>query len=483
MYGETSANLPDKIYTDYTAENITIPAQYTRNRNTNPDYTQIGVLNKIVYPTGGSKHLYYENANKYFTRTDYQWGYTDNYINVLSEPSGGISDGFGNVNKTVTIPSGFFDGKESPKIKLTFGNTCENNMDDETSQVHDTSCYGNAIAGGIQYGTNGKPASFELNNISNSIDISLSRMGKCSCGYAVDVIYGRYNTTNTNMPIGGLRIKKIEDQNENNLVNTYNYKYEILDPSTNTFKSSGVLNMPFQYTSLLKRYVTMGTDGTELYSPSIQKYLVVNNSNANYNAYGSSDVITYKQVTEYNDLGQNINIFSQINNSDSYKMYTHVYSNYNEWKNGLLEKSTILNRLGDTLKVEANKYAFNSLKNPKAGFITGASEQIGFALNLDIAKFPKRVTGSLPDEHGQAIYEQLYAVTKEIIGINSGKVEKTESKVTEYFPGNKVVETTTKFSYYDTDIDKPINIKSVSVKFPDNTSTETNYQYAHEKII
>lgn len=480
IYQENSANLPDKIYTDYTGENITIPSQYTRNKNTNPDYTKIGILNKIVYPTGGSKHLYYENATKYFTRTDYEWGYTDNFTNVLTAPSGGISDGFGNVNQTVTIPSSFFDGKESPKIKLSFGNTCENNMDDETSQIHDTSCYGNAIVEGMHYGTNGKPASFELNNISSPINISLSRVGKCTCGYSIDAVYGKYNTVNTNMPIGGLRIKKIEDQSENNFINTYNYKYETLDLVTNTTKSSGILNIPFQYTSLLKRYITLASDGTELYGPAIQKYLVVNNSSANYNAYGSSDVITYKQVAEYNELGENINIFSQVNNSDSDRMYTHIYSNYNDWKNGLLEKNIILNKQGDTLKVQKNKYAFNYLKNPKAGFITSGSDQIGFALNLDIAKFPRRVTGSLSDEHGQSIYVQLYAVNKEIIGINSGKIETTESKTTEYFPNHTLVSKTAN-TYYDTDINKPINLKSTENTLPSGEKVKTTYSYAHEK--
>ncbi|MEY8761470.1 hypothetical protein, partial [Chryseobacterium tongliaoense] len=480
IYNENSSNIPDKIYTDYTSKNITIPAQYVRNRNTNPMYTQIGVLNRVDYPTGGSKYLYYENANKYFTRTDYFWGDIDNFTNVLSEPAGGISDGFGNVNQTVTIPPSFFIGKEAPKIKLTFGNTCENNMDDETSQVHETSCYGNATVNGNHYGTNGKPGVFELTDINSPINISLSRMGKCSCGYGIDVIYGKYTTVNTNLPIGGLRIKKIEDKNENNFVNTYNYKYEILDQSTNTYKSSGVLNMPFQYTSLLKRYITQAIDGSEIYPPSIQKYLVVNNSSANYNAYGSSDVITYKQVTEYNDLGQNINIFSQTNNSDSDKLYTHVYSNYDEWKNGLLEKNIILNKTNDTVKVQTNKYIFNSLKNSKAGFTTGDPEQIAFALNLDISKFPKRVTGSTTLPNEQPIYVSYYPVNKEIISINSGKIENIESKTVEYFLNNKM-ETVTNNLYSDTDINKPINLKSVSVQSPDNTISETTYQYAHEK--
>ncbi|WP_223607429.1 hypothetical protein [Chryseobacterium sp. OSA05B] len=478
-FGENSANLPSQIYTDITSENITVKPGHTRDRNTNPTYTQIGILNKIEYPTGGSKNLYYENASKFFKKTNYQWGYIDNFATVLSEPSGGLSDGFGNVNQTVNIPSNFLEGKDSPKVKLTFGNTCQNNVDDETNQVHDTSCYGNAIYNGLNYGTNGKPAEFEVPVEGTSINVSLSRTGKCQCGYSLGVIYGKFNTINSNVSIGGLRIKKIEDKNENNIVNAYNYKYEVLDTISNTNKSSGVLNMPFQYTRLLTRYTMTATNEVELQNgPAVQHYLVVNNSSTNYNTYGSSDIITYKQVTEYNDLGENINVFSQVNNLDSDRMYSNVYSNYDDWKNGFLEKNIILNKLKDTLKVETNKYAFNYLKNPKAGFITADPNQMGFALNLDIAKFPKRVTY---DQAGHPIYVQNYLLTKSIIGINSGKVEKIESKTSEYFPGNKVIETVTKSEYYDTDINKPINVKTVSVKSSDNTVTETSYQYAHER--
>ncbi|WP_139263377.1 hypothetical protein [Chryseobacterium carnipullorum] len=478
---EDSYNLPHQIYTDYVPanENVSIKPQYTRNRDTNPAYTQIGILNRIEYPTGGSKNLYYENANKFFNKTNYQWGYLDNFATVLSAPTGagGFTDDFGNVNQTVTIPQSFFDGKLAPKIKLTFGNTCENNVDDETSQIHETSCYGNAIAGGQPYGTNGKPAVFEVSPSNNSFNISLSRQGKCQCGYAIDVVYGKNNTINSNVPIGGLRIKRIEDKNESSIVNAYNYKYDIFDPVTNTNKSSGVLNIPFQYTRLLKRYSELTNEGIEIYPPYVQKYLVINNSSTSYNTYGSSDVITYKQVTEYNDLGENINIFSKVNNSDSDKMYTHIYSNYDDWKNGLLEKNIVLNKLGDTLRVQTNKYAFNNLKNPKAGFITGDPNQMGFALNLDIVKYPKRITSSTHE----TIYGQIYLVNKEILSINSGKVENTESKTKEYFPGNKVIETVTKSNFNDTDINKPINVKTVSVKTSNNTVTETSYQYAHEK--
>ncbi|NML71580.1 hypothetical protein HHL23_17490 [Chryseobacterium sp. RP-3-3] len=75
MYDEGSHNIPNQVYTDYISagENIAVNPGYTRDRNTNPAYTQIGILNKIEYPTGGSKNLYYENANKFFNKTNYQW--------------------------------------------------------------------------------------------------------------------------------------------------------------------------------------------------------------------------------------------------------------------------------------------------------------------------------------------------------------------------------------------------------------------------
>ncbi|WP_223605627.1 hypothetical protein [Chryseobacterium sp. OSA05B] len=64
--------------------------------------------------------------------------------------------------------------------------------------------------------------------------------------------------------------------------------------------------------------------------------------------------------------------------------------------------------------------------------------------------------------------------------VESAKVENNTTETIEYFNGKKMT-SHTKYDYYDTDINKPINVKTVSVKSSDNTVTETSYQYAHEK--
>lgn len=63
---ETNSNLPQKIYTDYTSQQISVPNG--RDRNTNPLYSQLGTLIKIEYPTKGSKKLYYEPNKTYMTQ-------------------------------------------------------------------------------------------------------------------------------------------------------------------------------------------------------------------------------------------------------------------------------------------------------------------------------------------------------------------------------------------------------------------------------
>ncbi|MDR6923740.1 hypothetical protein J2Y40_004634, partial [Chryseobacterium sp. 2987] len=58
---------------------------------------------------------------------------------------------------------------------------------------------------------------------------------------------------------------------------------------------------------------------------------------------------------------------------------------------------------------------------------------------------------------------------------------KKQSKTTEYFQNNKVIETITDYTYSDTDINKPINLKNATTTSSDGTTQQTSYQYAHDK--
>ncbi|MEY8762014.1 hypothetical protein, partial [Chryseobacterium tongliaoense] len=62
--------------------------------------------------------------------------------------------------------------------------------------------------------------------------------------------------------------------------------------------------------------------------------------------------------------------------------------------------------------------------------------------------------------------------------ITSSWMQFKTQKITNYLNNQEVIETTN--YYYNTD-HKHLNPMSVSVQSPDNTISETTYQYAHEK--
>ncbi|MDR6516412.1 hypothetical protein [Chryseobacterium camelliae] len=473
---QAASNIPSTVYTDYVQYPLNL--SNSRNRETNSLYSKLGTLNKITYPTKGSKELYYEPNTIFQKRTNLQKGLKDTYVRMVSKyPGDGVFDNSTDIDTLFTIPSNVFTGKDSIQVKLSFGNSCKNN-NDNTSQIHETLCFGSAKHNGNTYGSNGKPKEFILPYGSQfkqdkPIRISLNRTGNCRCSYSVDIIYNKYTTFNSDVPVGGLRIKKVEDVDEQNSTNILNYTYKHFDQITNSDISSGALNQPFQYTYLRKRFIRQIDPATqvELGDPYLQKYLVVSNSSGSYNSYGSSDIVTYSKVTESNGLGKIVNIFTQ--NNSNQKLYSHEFSKYSHWKDGLLKKTAIINSIGDTLNIKTNEYIFNDLKNPLSGFSTDAPQQIAFAYDVDITKHLFQANAE------NQVFVEGYLVEKKIIPIESGKIENIESKTIEYFPNS--IMTVSKNIYYDTEINKPINLRSTEIILASGEKVNTTYSYAHEK--
>lgn len=279
---ESNSNLPQKVYTDYTSQQISIPNG--KDRNTNPAYSQLGTLIKIDYPTRGSKNLYYESNRIYMTNTSYNDNHSESIGSVVNKyPENPDIDTY------INIPSNMLAGKENPRLKISFGNSCQNN-NDNINQIQETSCFGSAVYRGNNYGSSGVPKEFIIPSPTiEPIRVMLNRMGNCRCSYNISLLSRKYNTNEVEIPLGGIRIKKIEDINEDNITNTFNYKYKYFDLLSNIDKESGVLNLPFQYTYLRKNHLRrMDEFGNEVTGdPYIEKYLVVSNSSGSYNTYGT----------------------------------------------------------------------------------------------------------------------------------------------------------------------------------------------------
>jgi len=449
----STSNLPSEVAPGY---------GYGRGRGVNPDFTPLGVLTSIKYPTGAVKKLYYEN-NLYsssFTETEH-------HVDTLGiiGTDGMVDPDPHIVTQTFTINPSYQD------VKIQYHSTCTNSSNPPQLPENGvfTTCKGIAESGSstMNFHLNGDPKPF--NNTGQPITLKITRLGECDCGIS---LFREYNETTTgfrdNMA-GGLRVKQIEDIDQNNVSNVFYYDYN----------NSGTLKKKFSYYKPYFRIAEPmgggmgpGEGEGEPVSPEdyVRRITEVQTSGNAYTSYNSSNIVTYSEVTERNGLGEVVSTFTDDKSGNG--IYMSGNEAYTAWQYGLPLK-TIYKKGSDTLRKETFHYEFNPLKNTKAGFIMGNPDEIAFGMDLYLAKY-HATHGINPDL-------TTYAVEYYPVSIYGAKIEKKQSKTTEYFQNNKVIETVTDYAYSDTDINKPINLKNSTTTFSDGTTQQTSYQYAHDK--
>ncbi|WP_145953221.1 hypothetical protein [Chryseobacterium indologenes] len=468
FYSKSNTSIPDQIFSsNIGASQSTIIGG--RNRNTNPNFAQLGVLTAIKYPTGASKNLYYESntieTTQYSTIDAYE-----SYMSIGNNQDPGtfvkpIRD------TLVTVPQSVFMNKPNARFKITFGNGCMNNNDD-IAQIHENRCKGSINMSGQVYTSNGKSFTAEFGATTSPIQLRLQRIGDCGCDFSFNIKYNKQIATNLISNVGGLRIKKVEDVDAGNTSNIYNYSYERADPNTGVYKGSGKLKRPFQFVKSFYRVAHPSVENAGA-SDYIQRDYMVQNTGSAYNSYSMSNIVTYSTVKEYNDLGETIYEFAD-GNAGVGSVYSDKTGPYDDWRYGLPLKTTY-KKGANILKEETFKYDINPLKNKLSGYNPVTNEEIAFGLDLDIVPYNVENFNVPP--------LSSYQVNMSAVEIYGGKIERKKSTVTEYFEGGKKVENQTVYTYSDTDINKPINLKSTLSTFSSGENVVTDYQYAHEKGI
>jgi hypothetical protein len=430
-----------------------------RNRSTNPQYAQLGILKSITYPTGAKKNIYYEsNAIEsqqqfYVTKTDSYGGIDSDYnANPNLPPI---------VETTITIPQSEFVNKLDAKFLISFGNGCDNSGG--SSQINSTFCRGKAIVGNDIYSFNGTPMVKEIPVTADPIKFSLTRAGECACDIGVSIQYKELQSTSNVMYVGGLRVKKIEDVDSNQTSNVFEYSYRNID----SHQGSGILKKRFNFVKPFFRIAKPENNSSA--DDYVNKSYEIQNSGNAFTSYNNSNIVTYSTVTESNGLGEIVYNYEDENPIINNGLSSRLGDSYNDWKYGL-PKKIIYKKNGDTLKKETFNYEFNPLKNSLSGYTCNNNEEIAFGFDINLAQY-----------FGNGASDYSYYVEYKPISINSAKIEKKQSKTTEYFKNNKVVETVTDYTYSDTDINKPINLMSTKTTFQDGSFDQTNYKYAHEK--
>ncbi|MDR2275814.1 MAG: hypothetical protein LBF27_33205 [Sphingobacterium sp.] len=429
----------------------------SRNRDTSTLYSQLGILTKIKYPTGAEKKLYYENNSTASTSPRYiEEDIDEIFSDILVNPNDLT------VTKTVTIDPSF------QNVKAYFGNGCLNNSgSDEFPEGGDYSSCRGFITIGNATSIYKVTQTIPLSYTGQPIQLKLTRFGDCGC--SLKLTHGYTVQEPVIQAVGGLRVKQIEDIDQNNVSNVYYYDYN----------NSGILKRKF---SFFKPYYRVAEPMLDIFATDpdvgyiapadfvheIREYQTAGNA---YTSYNSSNIMTYSKVTERNGLGEVIHTFTDDDQAN-YNPYSYAPEAYTSWQKGL-PLSTIYKKGSDTLRKETFHYEFNPLKNSKAGFVVGTPDEMAFGIELFMVKYH--------NSHGMPVDLTNYRMTYLPIPIYGAKIEMKQSKTTEYFQNNKMIETVTDNIYSDTDINKPINLKSSVSTLSSGESTKTEYQYAHEK--
>lgn len=453
-----------------TTSNTNLPAGlfipgdgYGRNRRTDSTFTQLGVLTGIKYPTGAIKRLYYENNRYSFSVTG-----TEHHTEILGEmyTDTSIHPELYTLTETKTIDPLY------QNVKYNFLSDCTNNTSPPPiPEGPFTVCSGTITSNNmpsIGFHLNG--SSGVINNTGQPITLQLKRAGNCTCQISLFREYDETWTAITEEITGGLRVKRIEDIDQANVSNVFYYDYN----------KSGTLKKQFSY---YKPYFRVAEpkiglipgQGSEESPVSGQDYVhkvtEVQTAGNAFTSYNSSNIVTYSEVTERNGLGETIYTFTDDKNANS--IYRSGNEAYISWKYGLPLK-TIYKKGSDTLRKEVFSYEFNPLKNTKSGFTMGNPDEIAFGMDLFLAKYHT--------SHGLNPDLTSYELEYYPVSIYGGAIEKKQSKITEYFKNNKVVETVTDYTYSDTDINKPINLMSMKNTYKDGSFDITGYSYAHDQV-
>jgi len=493
----SDSNIPNVIHTDRNLFGISFsPKVKRRDRSPNPLYNQIGSLTSIEYPTGGTKRLYYETPVTEILNTNI-YTLSDGTVRELisrpdpSDPLGGLFDDqsqtFSFTEQDIPYSEGAIPG--SAKLSYVFGNTCMNaDLIGDHHEVTDTSCYGN-----IRFSSDNNPNNHK-NFTSNGqlfsgdlpmmdfpirVELYLNRMGNCQCSVSASLNWQKSyaQTNNIKNYLSGLRIRRIEDVDENSVSNITEYKYGKYEQDN--FKNISILKQPINFTRIDKKHIRFFSAlGYEIpvEPPVYAEFLSLLNSGQAFNSYRSSDGVSYPFVIVENALGRTLYEFTDAAYSDQ-KLFTSSFERYNTWKYGLPLKIESQDYNGNIVKSVEYEYSFNNLKNSLSDFVNEQESEIAFAADMEIIPSRRKLFQTIEDGSTEV---EIYFVKTSLHPVESGKIE--ISKITtKEFRESKILKTVETRNYYDNNINEPINIKSTKLKFPNNSSVETTYSYAHEK--
>ncbi|MFC4380316.1 hypothetical protein [Chryseobacterium bernardetii] len=456
-------NIPNKVY-DYEIPLTEMNAISTRNREPNEDYAILGTLKSIKYPTGAKKNFYYELP---YNTVRESLGDADGYLPIGTVRTRSTEDGYDNT-QTFSVTSAHLQqiidlgiNATPKKLQIDFWNACKNASNTGPEGPAETACWGFAQTGSKTF-SQYKPSTVDWEiPVGQDIMLNLYKIGMCNCSISAKIRYSYPIYTDKMKKYGAPRIKKIEDIDANNVSNVYEYAYGKY--INGVFVPDFQLKQKYNFSSFIKRQIieTAEAGGGTQIGYAFERYYRLHNSSQGNTSYGSSDVINYPSVVEITGKGKIVREY-EISGSSDYV--------YNKWKGGRLKREIYLNNANDTLKIVKNSYQLNTLKNGLSEFTTNNPKIAAFSTDFDITK-GTAIVMDIPVE--------IFVVDPKMYMIESAKVEHIGTTTKEFF-GDKSIVTKTFNTYWDTDINRPFNVKSTENILPSGESIKTEYQYAHQ---
>ncbi|AZA92488.1 Uncharacterised protein [Chryseobacterium nakagawai] len=456
------------------------------DRSVDPVYTQAYILKKITYPTGGSSAFSYENNTVWAKliipkKEETIYNYINNsYTNDQNEYD----------NILMTTPSNeYFYIDVNPvdsdeQLWVEFLNSCSNQIPNEipengssmgmayidefvNNQWKNLSTFsGTDVIGPLKDG-NGAPANnkFFLNPQAPK-RIRVRRMGNCSTSLKISKIKYVNEIINQNNIVGGLRIKSIEDFD-----GTANYtkrQFQYHNPTLAGEQSSGSFASPLKFLSIIPREVEF--EGKSLLC---NMYGLSADQAINSSLLGK-DVVNYKYVTEHT-LGKGKKDYQFIAEENELNL-SNIGNGFNPFRfinKNLINEKFYTDNGTNPIKEIIYNYSLTYSKN--------ALSSNSYGNPLMIAPYGKII---MIDRNVSMASGGLYSTqVLESYPIESGKFLLDETVTKDYINGSEII-TKVNNNYSIDNIQNPINLLKQSVTYGNSNnanSTETSYQYAHEK--
>jgi len=444
--GVLNTNLVPQIYRNDDPHKINY---YGADQHVDTSLGQLGLLKKITYPTGGSTTINYENHKVRESVTVFTQGSagaeTFNDIHTYSSSS------------QVTVTPGM-DGP----IQISGGNAiyaegnCANSPITETGkQRADITVYdfNGAIIESKTYSTDSGGVFTVYGQKNKPVTIKATAAFACSFASAHVSYYTSEPTQSyQDQLLGGYRVASTVDESEGNLPITKTYDYTNADGSYSTIQAY----KPY----FLEDRSSISTCTGSCLPPLSYSYSVLTSTNVNqYNSFNPN--VFYSRVVE--NLGIRGKIIHEFDTSiDDYgsiagDVISGTPNSNTAWKNGRELFTTYMDGNGKLLKKIENNYTednsvstvFSLATRKKFELIGGGTGGVGEFDNLDFVLYKN-------------ISRFSYLQNQKTTDYLNGNTMKTE---TQYFYNNP----------------NHTQITSQKTIFPDLSTTEKTYQYAHEK--